>query len=194
MLVVLREKVEEARLSARLIVADGNDRWPAEDGSLAAIFSARALHHVDAQHAAAETRRVLRSGGGWLILGMVRRPKDSVRSTFRRQMGKFLEEEGYSGRSHDTHAEELFSSLEAIGGERAEPRAVARWIKRQAPEDWFVAWREKRGLAGHDIPDEVKERVLRRLRAWAEERHGNLEGPLDQGELFELQAIYVRTA
>src|SRR5919199_1779473 len=91
MLAVFREKMEEARLRAELLVADGNDRWPAEDGSVAAIFSARALHHVDVDHAAAETGRVLRPEGGWLILGWVRRPNDSVMSTLRRQMRKLLE-------------------------------------------------------------------------------------------------------
>ena len=194
MLAVFREKVEEARLRAELLVADGNGRWPAEDGSVTAIFSARALHHVDVDHAAAETRRVLRPEGGCLILGAVRRPSDSMRPTFRRQMGKLLQEEGYSGRSHDTHTEALFSALEAIGGERAEPRVVARWTRRQAPHDWFTAWQEKKGLAGYDIPEEVKKRVLGRLRAWAWERYGNLEALLEQEEFFELDAIRVRVA
>ena len=194
MLAVFREKLEKARLHAELLVADANGRWPAEDGSVAAIFSARALHHVDVDHAAAEIERVLRPEGGWLILGMVRRPNDSVKPAFRRQMGKFLEEEGYSGRSHDIHAEALFPALEAIGGERVEPRVVARWTRRQAPLDWFTAWQEKKGLAGHSIPEEVKERVLSRLRAWAEERHGNLEVPLDQEQFFELEAIHVWAA
>jgi ubiquinone/menaquinone biosynthesis C-methylase UbiE len=192
MLAVFREKVEKARLHAELLVADANGRWPAEDGSVTAIFSARALHHVDVDHAAAEIERVRRPEGGWLILGMVRRPNDSVKPAFRRQMGKFLEEEGYSSRSHDVHAEALFPALEAIGGERAEPRVVARWTRRQAPLDWFTAWQGKKGLAGHDIPEEVKKRVLVRLRAWAEELYGNLEIPLDQEQFFELEAIHVR--
>jgi ubiquinone/menaquinone biosynthesis C-methylase UbiE len=194
MLAVFREKVAKARLRAELLVADANGRWPAEDGSVAAIFSARALHHVNVEHAAAEIERVLRPKGGWLILGMVRRPINSVKPAFRRQMGKFLEEEGYSGRSHDVHAEALLPALEAIGGECAEPRVVARWTRRQAPLDWFKAWQGKKGLAGHDIPEEVKKRVLSRLHAWAEERHGNLEVPLDQEQFFELEAIHVRAA
>lgn len=189
MLAVFREKVEEARLHADLLVADGNGRWPAEDGSVAAIFSARALHYVDVDHAAAETGRVLRPEGGCLILGKGRRPNDSVKPTLRRQMGKLLEEEGYSGRNYDTHAEALFL---AIGGERAEPRVAARWTRRYAPLDWFAAWRGKKGLAGYDIPEEVKERVLGRLRVWAEERYGNLEAPLEQEEFFELAAIHAR--
>jgi hypothetical protein len=159
---------------------------------VAAIFSARALHHVDVDHAATETIRVLGPEGGWLILGMVRRPNGSVKPALRRQMRKLLEEEGYSGRNHHTHTEALFSALEAIGGERAEPRVVARWGRRQAPLDWFTAWQGKKGLAGYDIPEEVKKRVLVRLRAWAEELYGNLEIPLDQEQFFELEAIHVR--
>jgi ubiquinone/menaquinone biosynthesis C-methylase UbiE len=194
MLAVFREKVEKARLHAELLVADANGRWPAEDGSVAAIFSARALHHVHVGHAAAETRRVLRPEGGWLLLGRVSRPSNSVKPTLRRQMRKLLEEEGYTGRDHQAYAEALFSALEATGGERLEPRVAARWTRRHALLDSITVWQGKKGLAGHDIPEEVKERVLSRLRAWAEERHGNLEVPLDQEQFFELEAIHVRAA
>jgi ubiquinone/menaquinone biosynthesis C-methylase UbiE len=119
MLAVFRKKLEEARLCAELLVADGNGRWPAEDGSVAAIFSARAIHLIDVNHAVAETARVLRPEEGWLILGRVHRPDNSVKPALRRQMRKLLEEEGYSGRDHDAHVEAIFSTLEAIGGERA---------------------------------------------------------------------------
>ena len=194
MLAVFREKVEKARLHAELLVADANGRWPAEDGSVAAIFSARALHHVDVDHAVAETGRALRPEGGWFVLGMARRPNDSAQPTLRRQMRKLLEEEGYTGRDHQAYAEALFSALEATGGERLEPRVAARWTRRHALLDSITVWQGKKGLAGHDIPEEVKERVLSRLRAWAEERHGNLEVPLDQAQFFELEAIHVRAA
>jgi ubiquinone/menaquinone biosynthesis C-methylase UbiE len=194
MLAVFREKVEEARLSAELLVADGNGRWPVEDGSVATIFSARAMHHIGTDHAAAETGRVLHPEGGWLILGRVRRPNDSVKPTLRRQMRKLLEEEGYSGRNHQAYAEALFSALEVIGGKRAEPRVAVRWTLRHAPLDSIVTWQGKEGLAGYDIPEEVKERVLGRLRAWAEERYGNLKASLEQEEYFQLDAIHVRAA
>jgi hypothetical protein len=126
------------------------------------------------------------------------RPNNSVKPTLRRQMRKLLEEEGYSGRNHQAYAEALFSALEAIGGERAEPcvesRVAARWTRRHALLDSITAWQGKEGLAGYDIPKEVKERVLDRLRAWAEERYGNLEAALEQEEYFQLDAIHVRTA
>jgi ubiquinone/menaquinone biosynthesis C-methylase UbiE len=194
MLAVFRGKVEEARLRADLLVSDGNRRWPADDGSVTAIFSARAVHHVDLDHAVAEIGRVLRPQGGWLVVGSVRRPNNSLKPTLRRQMRKFLAEEGYGSRNHDTHAEALFSALEAIGGERAEPRIAARWTQRPSPLDSITAWQERKGIAGYDIPEEVKQRVLGRVRAWARERYGNLEAPLEQEEYFELDAIQVRVA
>lgn len=192
MLAVFREKVKEARLRAELLVADGNDRWPAEDGSVAAIFSSRALHHVAVDHAVAETGRVLRPEGGWLILGRVRRPDDSVKPTLLRRMRNLLQEEGYSGKDPETHTEMLFSALKAIGGEPAKPRVAGCWTRREAPLDWFTTWHTMEGLSRYDIPEEVKERVLVRLRAWAEERYGDLEAPLEQEECFELDAIHVR--
>jgi ubiquinone/menaquinone biosynthesis C-methylase UbiE len=192
MLAVFRKKVEEARLRAELLVGDGNGRWPVEDGSVATIFSARAIHHVDVDHVAAETRRVLRPEGGWLILGRVCRPSDSVRHTLRRQMRKLLEEEGYSGRNHQAYAEALFSALEAVGGERAATRVATGWTRRHAPLDSITAWQGKEGLAGYDIPEEVKERVLGRLHAWTEELYGDSEVLLEQEEFFVLEAVHLR--
>jgi len=109
-------------------------------------------------------------------------------------MLKLLEEEGYSGRNRDVHAEALFSALEAIGGERAQPRVVGRWTRRHAPLGSIAAWQGKEGLAGYNIPEEVKERVLAQLLAWAKARYGNLEAPLEQEEYFQLEAIYVQAA
>jgi ubiquinone/menaquinone biosynthesis C-methylase UbiE len=191
MLAVFREKVGEAGLYAEPLVADGNERWPAENGSVAAIFSARAIHLVYVDHTVTETKRVLRPEEGWLILGRVHRPNDSVKYTLRRQMRKLLKEAGYSGRDHDAHVETLFSKLEAIGGERAAPRVVARWMGRHTPLDSIKAWQGRKGFAGFDISEEVKGGVLDQLRGWAEERYGNLEAPLEQEEFFELEAIRV---
>jgi hypothetical protein len=109
-------------------------------------------------------------------------------------MRKLLEEEGYSGRNHRAYAEALFSALEAIGGERAEPHVAARWTRRHTLLDSITAWQGKGGLAGYDVPEEVKERVLEQLHAWAEELYGDLEVLLEQEEFFELEAIHLRAA
>jgi hypothetical protein len=109
-------------------------------------------------------------------------------------MRKLLEEEGYSGRNHQAYAEALFSALEAVGGERAATRVATGWTRRHAPLDSITAWQGKEGLAGYDIPEEVKERVLGRLHAWTEELYGDPEVLLEQEEFFVLEAVHLRAA
>ncbi|HEX2077927.1 MAG TPA: class I SAM-dependent methyltransferase [Longimicrobium sp.] len=192
MLEVFRERAAREGLRADLHVADGNERWPAEDASVDVVFSARALHHLDPEHAAAETRRVLRAAGGWLVLGRVRRPPDSVKSVLRRRMRQMLAAEGFAGRSHDARADAVFAALERAGGERLEPRVAARWTGLHRPADSLAAWEGKSGLAGLDVPADVKARVLAGLRDWAAAEFGDIGQPLAQDEAFELAAIRMR--
>ena len=191
MLEVFRERVDAAGLDAALHVADGNGRWPAEDASADVVFSARALHHLDPEHAAAETLRVLRAPGGWLVLGRVRRRPDSVKSVLRRQMRRLLQAQGFAPRSHEARAGAVFDALEQAGGRRMEPRTAARWMHPHRPADSIAAWEGKQGLAGIEVPDEIKARVLTELRAWAITEFGDLDDPREQEEAFELHAIRV---
>jgi SAM-dependent methyltransferase len=189
MLRVFREHAGAAGLAAELHVADGNARWPADDASVDVVFSARALHHVEPAHAAAEVRRVIRTGGGWLVTGRVRRPPDSPKSVLRRQMRRMLQEHGLRGRSHEAGADAVFAALEAAGGTRMEPRTAAEWTVPHRPADSIAAWEGKDGLAGIQVPGDVKLRVLSDLRAWAAERFGDLQRDMEQTEQFELAAI-----
>jgi SAM-dependent methyltransferase len=189
MLEVFRARAAEAGLAAELHVADGNARWPADDGSVDVVFSARALHHLAPAHVVAEVQRVMRGAGGWLVTGRVRRPPDSPRSVLRRQMRRMLEAEGFAGRSHEAGAEAVFAALEAAGGRRAEPRIAARWTVPHRPADSVAAWEGKDGLAGLDVPQDVKSRVLNGLRGWAQSGFGDLQREMEQPEHFELAAI-----
>ncbi|HEX2206092.1 MAG TPA: class I SAM-dependent methyltransferase [Longimicrobium sp.] len=191
MLEVFRERVDAAGLAAELRVTDGNARWTADDASVDVIFSARALHHLDAEHAAVETRRVLAAPGGWLVLGRVRRPPESVKSVLRRQMRRMLQAQGFAGRSHEARAGAVFTALERVGGRRIEPRVAARWTAPHRPADSIASWEGKQGLAGIDVPADVKARVLANLRAWAAAEFGDVHQPREQEEAFELDAIRV---
>jgi predicted O-methyltransferase YrrM len=193
MLDVFRARVAGTRTDAELHVADGNARWPAEDRSIDVIFAARALHHLDADHVVAETRRVLRAPCGWLATGRVRRPHDSPRSMLRRRMRRLLEAEGYAGRSGERHADDVFSALEWWGATRLPPREAARWTVPHRPADSIASWRGKAGLAGIDVPAEVKERVLAALGEWAAVELGDPSLPLEQEEWFEIAAARVST-
>jgi ubiquinone/menaquinone biosynthesis C-methylase UbiE len=191
MLEVFRERVAADGLTAELHVADGNERWPADDHSASAVFCARALHHLDADHVVAETRRVLRAPGGVLALGRVRRPPDSPRAVLRRQMRQALEAEGYRGRNHEARAEAVFAGLETHGAERIAPIVAARWTVQHRPADSIASWASKAGLAGIDVPEAVKARVLASVRDLAAAHFGNLDEPLAQEESFEIAAIRV---
>lgn len=191
MLEVFRERADAAGLAAHLHVADGNGRWPAKDAGTDVVFSARALHHLDPGHAAAETLRVLRAPGGWLVLGRVRRPPDSPRSVLRRQMRRMLEARGFAGRSHEQRAGAVFAALERAGGRRTEPRVAARWSHPHRPADSIASWKGKSGLAGIEVPADVKAQVLAELTDWAQAEYGDLHQPLEQEESFELDAVRV---
>jgi len=189
MLEVFRERAASEGRAPELRVADGNARWPVEDADVDVVFSARALHHLDPAHAAAEVRRVLRRTGGWLVTGRVRRPHDSPKSVLRRQMRRMLQEHGHRGRSHGAGADAVFAALEADGGGRVEPRIAAAWTVPHRPADSIAAWEGKEGLAGIEVPPDVKSRVLSDLRAWAAEGFGDLQREMEQPEQFELAAI-----
>jgi ubiquinone/menaquinone biosynthesis C-methylase UbiE len=191
MLEVFREAAEGAGLAAELHAADGNARWPVDDASVDVVFSARALHHLDPAHAAAEVRRVIRPAGGWLVTGRVRRPPDSPRSVMRRQMRQLLQSHGFAGRSHDGGGAPVFAALEAQGAPWMEPRTAARWTVPHRPADSIASWEGKDGLAGIEVPLHVKSQVLSELRGWAGGRFGDLQRWMEQEESFELAAIRV---
>jgi len=191
MLAVFREKLAREGVSAELHEADGNGRWPADDGSVSLVFGARALHHLDPEHVAAETRRVLAPSGGWLVAGRTSRPPDSVKAVLRRRMRRLLEAEGYAGRSHDARMDSVFGALQAAGARRLPPREVGRWTTLHRPADSLASWAGKSGLAGLDVPPEVKARVLTELAARAREEYGALDHPLPQEESFELSAVHL---
>ena len=189
MLSVFREKAVEEGQRPALVVADGNAAWPLADGSVDLVLSARALHHLDATHAVAEVQRVIRRTGGWLAVARVERPRDSVKQVMRREMRRLLGAEGRSGRSHRARADGVFAALDASGGRRLEPRTVARWTHLHRPADSIAAWAAKEGLAGIDVPAEVKARILATLRDFAAAEFGDPDRPVAQEETLEIEAM-----
>ena len=179
---------------AELVVADANERWPAPDGVANVVFSARALHHVVAEHAATETLRVLAPTGGWLVVGRVRRQHDSVKNVLRRQMRQLLRDAGYQGRSNEAQAGAVFAELEqAVPGraERRDPIVAARWSAPHRPADSLAAWEGKQGLAGVELPADAKAEILGQLRAFAVRQYGDLDVQLESEECFELLAMHI---
>lgn len=188
MVEVFRARLSEEGLSAEVEVADGNERWPAEDGRAAAVFSSRALHHLRPEHAAGEVRRVLRSGG-ILVVGRVRRPQDSPKSLLRREMRRLLAAEGVHARGGEAAVGRVFDLLEESGGHRLPPVEAARWSAPHRPADSLEAWARKDGLGGVEVDADTKARVLEATRRWAAARFGDPDAPLPQDESYELLAL-----
>jgi SAM-dependent methyltransferase len=191
MLAVFRERLDAAGLDATLHEGDGDDRWPVGDGAAAVVFCARALHHLEPAHVAAETLRVLGGRGGCLILGRVRRPPDSPRSVLRRRMRRLLKAQGRAGRSHDAAADAVFGLLADAGGEGVPDMVAARWTRAHRPADSLEGWAAKDGLAGIEVPERAKARVLTELRTWALARYGDLSVSLPQEESLVLSAVRI---
>ena len=188
MLDIFRTRIGSGGLHADLVVADANRSWPAADRSIDLVFSSRALHHVAIDHAVDEISRVLRPGG-WLVVGKVRRPEESMKSVMRRRMRRALAQHGVEGRSHDRTTEAVFAELERRGGQRVAAVVAAQWTVRHRPIDSIASWQEKDGLAGDDIDPAIKSAVLDDVRLWAIEQFGSLDASVDQQECFELYAI-----
>jgi SAM-dependent methyltransferase len=188
MLAVFRERIEPPAC-AELHVADGDGRWPVDDGVAALVFASRAIHHLDSDHVAAETLRVLRPSGGVLAIGRVRRPRDSVKAAMRREMRRLLEAEGVAGRSADAAAGAVFAALERHGAHRLDPIVAARWTVHHSPAESIAAWEAKDGLAGADVAPGLKARVLDHVRQRAIERFGDPVAPLPQEEWFEIASV-----
>ncbi len=191
MLDVFRRRAEAEGLSPLLTVADGNQGWPADDGAADAVLCSRTLHHLDGNHFAAEARRVLGGEGGWVLLGRVRRPRDSPKSVLRRWMRRLLADAGYRGRSHEASAEAVLSLLAEGGGEASGPHVAARWTVPHRPVASIESWEGKAGLAGREVPAEVKAKVLAELRARAAAEYGDPDRPVEQEESYELAAVRV---
>ena len=112
----------------------------------------------------------------------------------RRRMREILEEHGHRGKDHRARRDALIDALVRDGAERLMPRTAASWTRRRTPADSLRDWEGKQGLAGLDVPGEVKVSVLAELRAWASQHYGDVESPLQQEAFFELSGAFVKGA
>ena len=171
--------------SAPRVQADGDAAWPFRIGAARAVFGSRSLHFMRPAHLASELARIS-NGRGILILGKVERDADSVKEVMRHAMREILREEGFRGRGGRRWREEL---RETMGGGALGPVTVASWKVAATPRRSLDAWEGKSGLAGIEVPADVKRKVLGRLESWAEERYGSLDAAGESEEKYVLEGI-----
>ena len=186
MLDVFRRRIGEDTESCTLVHGDGNDRWPPDDGSVDVVFCSRAIHHIKTEHAVSETLRVASAGGARFIVGRVRRPRESVKSTMRAAMRELLRTRGLEGLDHDRTAGAILEALEAEGWRPVTASVAGRWSRLRTPAESLLDWEKGDGLAGLPLPPGEKASILEELRVWASGHYGGLDRPMRQDEWYEL--------
>jgi ubiquinone/menaquinone biosynthesis C-methylase UbiE len=189
MLELFKRRCCESGRSASLIHADGNNRWPADDGSVKAVFSSRAIHLLAVGHVVMEVSRVTARNRATLLLGRVQRQKQSLRARLRREMRALLRQLGYASREGQQKEREILDACVRRGAAPLEQRFVATWPAQDSAAQVLASWREKSRLAGLDVPGDVKENVLSQLTVWAKDAFGSLDTIDSAEEKYVLEGV-----
>jgi hypothetical protein len=174
-----------------LVLTDANRSWPIAGGVARVIFSSRAMHHLDHDHAASEVFRVAAPDGATLIIGRIQRDPESMKARMAREMNKGLRRHGYEGHGGEQRNRKLFESCRRRGAQILEPVTVATWKALASPRQSLDSWRCLTGLGGVPIPPETKERILAGLEVWAEEEFGGLDEQFESEETYVLRPLRV---
>ena len=174
-----------------LVITDANRSWPLASGAARVIFSSRAMHHLDQEHAASEVFRVAAPDGATLIIGRIQRDPESVRARMAREMNNGLRKHGYEGRRGEQHNRKLFESCRRRGGQILETVTVVTWKVLASPRQSLDSWRCHKGLGGVQVPAETKERILAELEGWAQEVFGGLDEQFESEETYTLRPLRI---
>jgi len=153
--------------------ADADARWPIADGAAGVVLFSRSAHLLKSQAVLGEVLRVAQKGARVLI-GRVRRPRESAPEQIKRTMQAMLRERELPGKNGERATRDFLDALVERGAAQLEDRFSAEWTEEEAPIDSFESWRAKPGLGGRVVPDGVKAQILDELQLWAEEQFGDL--------------------
>ena len=174
MLDVFARRCRESGRRPSLFLADGRAPWPVANGSVGTFFSSRAIHLLPAPHVVTQLSLAASRQGASVIVGRVHRG-DSVRFRLRQQMRARLRRLGYAFDEARQPEHALLDACEARGGIRFQPVVAAAWPVTETPAAVIASWRTKSGLAGLDLPEQVKGAVLSDLETWAVAEFGALD-------------------
>jgi ubiquinone/menaquinone biosynthesis C-methylase UbiE len=191
MLDVFKRRCHERGRAVSLINSNGNNRWPADDGSVKVVFSSRALHLLRAEHVVEEVFRVASPIGATLVLGRVEREKRSLRARLRQEMRERLRQLGYVSHEGRHKEQEILDACVRRGATSLERRVVATWPVQHSAAQVLASWREKSGLAGLELAAEPKETVLSQLAVWAKDAFGSLEAVESAEEKYVLEGVWL---
>jgi ubiquinone/menaquinone biosynthesis C-methylase UbiE len=189
MLDIYRQRFQEQENSPQLIQMDGNTTWPLQNGSVSVFFSSRAMHQLDHDHVLEQLKNLSTPDYSLLILGNVKRKKQSTKTIMRKEMHSVLNSFGLKEKSGQSNRKLLFDALEQQGGEKLPSVTAARWLVSHAPIDSIESWKSVDGIAGQTIDKKLKNEILDSLILKAKEKFTDLNTPLETEETYELNAI-----
>lgn len=191
MLDIFRSRLEsEDEARVRLVHTDADQEWPAEDGSVAAVFGSRVVHLLDQDHLSRELERVLRPGGSFLV-GRVERDRDSARGRLRQRRQRALKDHGVKARQAQRITEDLLDELVASGAEPIEPTTVATWAVTISPAEILDQWSRLTSMGGATLDEESRNSILSEVRSWAEKELGDLDRPETSTEAYRVTGVRI---
>ncbi len=189
MLDVYRKRFIHSADTPTLIQTDANNFWPIEEHSVSVFFSSRAMHHLKREHVINEIFRLSIPQHSILVLGHVKRNKNSIKTIMRQEMHKILHSYGYQEKSGQSNRKKLFELLQKKGATTMQPVIASHWKASHAPIDSINSWRVVDGIAGNEISHQLKTTILDKLEQRARSLFTDLNHAVEEEEYYELNAI-----
>lgn len=158
----------------RLLVADGDDRWPVPDGGVRVVFASRVIHLLDPDHIVREATRVSQPGG-YVMLGRVHRDPDGLKERLRRRRQQVLRETGIQPRSGDAGARQVIARLTQAGWTDQGRHSVAAWTDASSAGEIIAEWDTLTRMGSVEVDGVTRARILGTMREWAEREFGELD-------------------
>jgi SAM-dependent methyltransferase len=155
-----------------LLQSDGNKDWPMVGQSADIIFSSRAIHWLDAEHVVNQVYRIGNSHETLFIVGRVKRAKTCWAAKLRKQCHKLLKQQQLQPRDGQSHLATLNDLFTQRGAHVGEPCVVNQWQQQRSLQQALDDWANKPGLAGIEVPTQLKQQILSELKQWANDRFG----------------------
>ena len=188
MLDMFRSKVQggaERRRAPLLVQADADGDWPVRGASVTVVFASRVAHLLEVEHVVAETRRVCRSGGCFVV-GRIERT--GVKQVLRQQREAIAARRGLGpGRSGTRRSSRLLDAFVAAGAEPVPARTAATWTATTSARRVISGWEAMPTIGGQEVDPFTRAAVLDELRDWARAHLGDLDRPEPFSEDYTLE-------
>ncbi len=173
---------------ALLLQADADRAWPIKDHSANLILFSRSAHLLKSERTLDQVARIA-APGGCVLVGRVRRARDSAGERLKRAMQQLLRDKNVPGRNGERAKRDFLEAMERRGARPLEPWATSSWTEEEAPIDSIRSWQGKSGLAGRALSAELKSEVLDELQRWAETELGDLASARPVEHCYQLEGV-----